>query len=92
MTRVDAIREKYRLMREDPMTPQYLTGQGQSGSLLDYQESEELGEAYCLRDGHRPLVTDQNFCTCCGHRFCTICDLDLGRVYATFAKHMERHA
>jgi len=90
------IREHYQRLREDPMTPQYLTGAGQSGSLLDYQEAEELGRLAC-RDGHKNLGDHihgdgSRFCSTCGSRVCSVCGKDVGRIYAAWTNHWKTHA
>lgn len=93
---LEAIREKYKQIRDDPMTPQYLTGQGQSGSLLDYQEAQELGDYLC-RNGHQHLVPNidkdwsMGFCTTCGHRVCDICGKDVGAMIVDARKHAQTH-
>lgn len=89
------IRERYQQMRDDPMTPQYLTGLGQSGSLLDYQESEELGKLAC-RNGHQALGSyisndGSRFCSRCGSRVCSVCGKDVGPIYNSWLKHWETH-
>ena len=94
----DEIVEHFREIREDPMTPQYLVGMGQSGSLLDYQEAAALGEFAC-RYGHQGLGkphTDDfkkfkrgpyHFCSRCGHRVCAICGTDVGSLIASWDTH-----
>lgn len=98
MSERNEIIERYKRMREDPMTPQYLTGMGQSGSPLDYQEAHELGELAC-RDGHLHLSRHEDrlngeylFCSRCGHRVCPICQTDVGTLIASWHDHRESHA
>lgn len=89
------ISDRYQRMRDDPMTPQYLTAPGQSGSLLDYREAEELGELAC-RDGHKSLGNyihngGYRFCSTCGSRVCAVCGADVGRLYRTWIEHWSTH-
>lgn len=87
--------ERYQRLRDDPMTPQGLTARGQSGSLLDYQEAEELGQLAC-REGHQHLgehIFDggYRFCSTCGSRVCAVCGKDVGRLIADWWKHWDTH-
>lgn len=90
---VAAIRAKYEALRNDPNTPQSLTSQGMSGSALDYQEADELGDLICGTKGHGFGTERKNtlFCSRCGNRRCTICNTDFGRIWAPYWEHMRSH-